>query len=369
MRHELSGEAVAEVRAAYAVEAVVTAREASLRYVSDDMPGFIRRRAGKGFSYRQPDGQVLRDPDALRRIRALVIPPAWRDVWICRFADGHIQATGRDEKGRKQYRYHTRWREVRDATKFSRMVEFAQALPRVRVRIDADLRRPGLPREKVLAAVVRLLETTLIRIGNEDYAKQNESYGLTTLRNEHVEVEKSEMRFSFKGKSGKTWNLRISDRRLARIVRQCQELPGQELFRYVDEDGAVRSVDSSDVNEYLRETSNRDISTKDFRTWAGTILAALALRDCGAFDSVTAAKRNIRRAIEQVATRLGNTPTICRKCYVHPSVLDHYMSGTLVLQVMREAEPPGPILGDLLPEETAVLCLLAGTSQPERRAA
>jgi DNA topoisomerase I len=348
----------------------VAARNAALRYVSDEMPGIGRRRIGKGFSYRRPEGGAVRDAQVLRRIRSLAIPPAWTQVWICPHADGHIQATGRDEKGRKQYRYHPRWREVRDAGKFSHMVEFARALPDIRARVAADLRRPGLPREKVLATVVRLLETTLIRVGNDDYAKQNQSYGLTTLRSRHVAVERGQLRFSFKGKSGKSWNLQVSDRRIARIVRECQDLPGQELFRYVDADGTVRSIGSGDVNDYLREAAGREVTAKDFRTWAGTVLAALALQEFEKCDSQAAAKRNVKRAIEQVASRLGNTPTICRKCYVHPGVLDHYLGGTLALQVKAEAQSElRDDLADLQPEETAVLGLLIGRLEREERRA
>jgi DNA topoisomerase-1 len=342
------------------IDAREAANEAGLRYVSDEQPGITRRRAGKGFSYRMPKGGALRDAAALKRIRALAIPPAWTEVWICPHADGHIQATGRDQKGRKQYRYHAWWREVRDAAKYDHMVEFAHALPALRARVDADMRRPGLPREKVLATVVHLLETTLIRVGNDDYAKQNESYGLTTLQGEHVDVAGSELRFAFKGKSGKSWNLRVKDRRVARIVRACQDLPGQELFQYRDADGEVRDVTSADVNGYLREIAGRDVTAKDFRTWAGTVLAALALREYQRVDSQAAAKRNVRQAIERVASRLGNTPTICRKCYVHPAILDSYLDGTLALEVEAEAKAElQQEIGRLRPEEAAVLALLA----------
>ncbi|MGG5889859.1 DNA topoisomerase IB [Falsiroseomonas sp. HC035] len=344
--------------------AIIDAREAAsdagLRYVSDDQPGISRRRVGKGFSYRLPKGGAVRDSAALKRIRALAIPPAWTEVWICPHENGHIQATGRDQKGRKQYRYHARWREVRDAAKYDHMLEFAQALPALRARVDADMRRPGLPREKVLATVVHLLETTLIRVGNDDYAKQNESYGLTTLQGEHVDVAGSEMRFAFKGKSGKSWNLRVKDRRVARIVSACQDLPGQELFQYRDADGEIRDVTSADVNAYLREIAGRDVTAKDFRTWAGTVLAALALREYQRVDSQAAAKRNVRQAIERVASRLGNTPTICRKCYVHPVILDSYLGGTLALEVEAEAKAElQQEIGRLRPEEAAVLALLA----------
>ncbi|WP_270937051.1 DNA topoisomerase IB [Falsiroseomonas oryzae] len=335
------------------------AEEAGLRYVSDEAPGLTRRRVGKGFSYRLPRGGTVRDAATLKRIRTLAVPPAWTEVWICPHADGHIQATGRDEKGRKQYRYHPRWREVRDATKYGHLLEFARALPAIRARIAADMALPGLPREKVLATVVHLLETTLIRVGNDDYAKSNGSYGLTTLQNRHVKVEGGTLRFAFKGKSGRTWRLGLQDRRVSRIVRQCQDLPGQELFQYLDEAGETRDVTSADVNAYLREVTGNDITAKDFRTWAGTVLAALALRECERVDSQAAAKRNIREAIERVAARLGNTPTICRKCYVHPAVLDSYLDGALAAEIEQEAAAElRDQLGALPPEEAAVLALL-----------
>ncbi|MFC7539097.1 DNA topoisomerase IB [Siccirubricoccus deserti] len=343
-----------------AVSAIIDAREAAseagLRYVSDEAPGIGRRRVGKGFSYRQPQGGPVRDAATLRRIRALAIPPAWTQVWICPHPEGHIQATGRDQKGRKQYRYHPRWREVRDAAKYDHMVD-AHSLPAIRARVDADMRRPGLPGEKVLATVVHLLEATLIRVGNDDYARQNQSYGLTTLRHRHVAVEGTTLRFTFKGKSGKTWQLGLADRRVARIVRACQDLPGQELFQYRDAEGGLRDVTSADVNAYLREIAGRDVTAKDFRTWAGTVLAALALREYQRADSQAAAKRNLRAAIERVAARLGNTPAICRTCYIHPAILDCYLDGALAFEV--EAEPElRDGTGRLRPEEAAVLALL-----------
>jgi DNA topoisomerase-1 len=339
------------------VDAQEAAAEAGLRYVSDERPGITRRRSGSGFAYRMPDGSPVRDKATLERIRSLAIPPAYRDVWICPHANGHIQATGRDDKGRKQYRYHPRWREVRDAAKFDHMMEFAAALPGIRARVDADMKKPGMPREKVLATIVHLLETTLIRVGNDDYVKQNGSFGLTTLRNKHVQVDGSELRFSFKGKSGKTWKLGLKDRRVARIVRQSQELPGQELFQYVDADGQPRDVSSDDVNEYLREIAGADVTAKDFRTWAGTVLAALALQEAERFNTQAAAKRNIRAAIEAVSARLGNTPTICRKCYVHPEILDCYLDEALVLEIEAEAKAESDS-GTLRPDEAAVLALL-----------
>jgi DNA topoisomerase-1 len=335
------------------------AEEAGLRYVSDESPGIGRRRVGKGFSYRLPKGGALKDAATLKRIKALAIPPAWTQVWICPHPEGHVQATGRDTEGRKQYRYHPRWREVRDAAKYGHLLEFARALPAIRARVEQDMALPGLQRAKVLATVVHLLETTLIRVGNDDYAKKNGSYGLTTLRNQHVKVEGATLKFSFKGKSGKTWNLGVQDRRVARIVRACQDLPGQELFQYLDEDGTTHDVTSADVNAWLREVTGRDITAKDFRTWAGTVLAALALREYEKVDTQAAAKRNIRQAIERVSARLGNTPTICRKCYVHPAVLDGYLDGSVVQEIEAEAQRElCRDIGDLPPEEAAVLALL-----------
>jgi DNA topoisomerase-1 len=341
------------------VDPVEAAESAGLTYVSDEEPGIRRKKAGKGFSYVGPDGKVVRDEKVLARIRKLAIPPAYTDVWICPDARGHIQATGRDAKGRKQYRYHPRWREVRDSTKFEHMLDFAKALPAIRERIDADMARRGLPREKVLATVVHLLENTLIRVGNMDYAKQNKSFGLTTLRDRHVGVNGSELRFQFKGKSGKTWNLKVKDRRIAKLVKACQDVPGQHLFQYLDETGARVPVTSTDVNAYLREISGRDITAKDFRTWAGTVLAAMALEEFEAFDNNAKAKKNVRAAIEKVSARLGNTPTICRKCYVHPEVLNSYLDGSLAEGIKQEVEAElQDELASLKPEEAAVLTLL-----------
>jgi DNA topoisomerase I len=295
----------------------------------------------------------------LKRIKALAIPPAWSDVWICPFANGHIQATGRDARRRKQYRYHARFREVRESTKYEHVVAFADSLPIIREKVQEHMGLRGLRREKVLATIVHLLETTLIRIGNDDYAKQNNSYGLTTLKNRHVAVDGNEVRFRFTGKSGKQWSLRVRDRRVARVIRACQELPGQELLRYVDEAGNCQDVTSTDVNEYLREIAGKDITAKDFRTWAGTVLAAMALNELEDFDSAAQAKRNLRAAIEKVASRLGNTPTICRKCYVHPEVLNAYMDGNLVLELESQGENEmRSTVERLKPEEAAVLALL-----------
>ncbi|SDO09748.1 DNA topoisomerase-1 [Methylobacterium phyllostachyos] len=335
------------------------AEEAGLAYVDDSRPGLTRKRSGTGFRYLDAKGAPLRDKAVLARIKALAIPPAYTDVWICPRRNGHIQATGRDAKGRKQYRYHPDFRQAREANKFSRIMAFADALPGIRQRVDADMKRPGLPRDKVLATVVHLLETTLIRVGNDDYARTNKSYGLTTLRDPHVRIEGSALSFRFKGKSGKTWDVALKDRRVARIVKACQDLPGQELFQYIDGDGTQRDVTSSDVNAYLREITGEDFTAKDFRTWAGTVLAALALREFESFDSDAAAKRNVRAAIESVAGRLGNTPTICRKCYIHPQVLDCYMEGGLLLHVKDVVESElSQDLSSLRSEEAAVLALL-----------
>src|SRR4051812_39814074 len=339
--------------------AAESARAAGLRYVSDTHPGIERRRTAKGFRYFAPDGAPVRDATTLKRIKALAIPPAWTDVWICPRADGHLQATGRDARGRKQYRYHPRWRLVRDESKYDRMMAFASALPAIRKRTDGDLSRPGLPREKVLAAVVRLLEATLIRVGNEEYARSNKSFGLTTMRDRHVRVGRKDVRFEFRGKSGVKHEIDLNDPRLARIVGRCRDLPGQVLFQYLGEDGQPRTIDSADVNEYIREAAGREFTAKDFRTWAGTVLASLALREFEGFDSEAQAKKNIVRAIEHVAERLGNTPSVCRKCYVHPEVIEAYLDGSMLETLKRRAEKElAGGLPDLRPEEAAVVALL-----------
>jgi DNA topoisomerase-1 len=346
-----------------AVQTIVDPRDAAesagLVYVSDQAPGIRRKKNGKGFSYKGTDGKAITDGPTLRRIRSLAVPPAWTDVWICPKANGHIQATGRDARGRKQYRYHPQFREVRESVKYEHVVEFARLLPTIRVKVSEHMSLRGLPREKVLATTVHLLETTLIRVGNDDYAKQNQSYGLTTLRDPHVKVNGSELRFQFKGKSGKTWRLKMKDRRVAKIVKACQELPGQELLQYIDENGVQQDVTSADVNAYLREITGQEVTAKDFRTWAGTVLAALALREFETFDSQAKAKRNVRAAIERVAARLGNTPTICRKCYIHPEIVNCYLSGSLMLEVKQEVEARlRDDLEGLKPEEAAVMTLL-----------
>jgi DNA topoisomerase-1 len=335
------------------------AESAGLLYVSDEEPGIRRKKAGKGFSFVKPGGAKVVDEATLKRIRSLVIPPAWTDVWICAKPNGHLQATGRDAKGRKQYRYHPAFREVRESSKYEHMMEFAQGLPAIRKAVADHMSLRGLPREKVLATVVHLLETTLIRVGNSDYAKQNKSYGLTTLRDPHVQVDGAELRFQFKGKSGKTWRLQVKDRRVAKIVKACQDLPGQDLFQYLDENGERQTVTSADVNAYLKEITGRDITAKDFRTWAGTVLAAMALAEFESFDSEAKAKKNVRAAIERVSSQLGNTPTICRKCYVHPEVFTSYLEGSLLLNIRDEVESElREELAGLRPEEAAVLTLL-----------
>jgi DNA topoisomerase I len=319
-------------------KALEAARAAGLRYVNNDEPGLTRRRAGRQFVYHDSSGRRVSGAASLGRIRRLAIPPAWTDVWICRDASGHIQATGRDVRGRKQYRYHEHWRAVRDETKYERMIAFGRALPRIRRRVARDLKRPGLGREKVLAMMVRLLETTLVRVGNEEYARANGSIGLSTMQDRHVRVQGGKMRFQFRGKSGKFHRLELHDPRLARIVRRTQDLPGQELFQYLDEDGTQHDVTSQEVNDYLREIAGRDFSAKDFRTWAGTVLAALALRQFEAFTTRTEARKNLVRAIERVAERLGNTPSVCRKCYIHPVVLESYLDGATVETILDQTE-------------------------------
>jgi DNA topoisomerase-1 len=365
------------------------AKAAGLRYVLDDRPGIRREPAPDsggeaakgGFRYLDAKGQPVEDETTLKRIKALAIPPAWTEVWICPQANGHLQATGRDARGRKQYRYHAKWREVRDEVKYERMIKFGKALPQIRKEVDRALSLPGLPREKVLATIVYLLEATMMRIGNDEYARENKSYGLTTLRNRHVKIDGSEVEFRFRGKSGVYHDVKVYDRRLARIIQRTRDLPGQDLFQYLDEDGERHTIGSADVNDYLRAISGEDYTAKDFRTWSGTVLAAMALREFEKFDSETQAKKNVVRAIETVAQKLGNTPSVCRKCYVHPAVLDSYMDGTMVEGLLARAEEGlAEDLQDLEPEEAAVLAMLtqrlarevpaeARTVQSRRRAA
>lgn len=344
---------------AISAEARAAADDADLIYVTDHAPGITRRRVGKGFVFLDAKGRRVADDDTLARIRSLAIPPAWREVWICPQARGHLQATGRDARGRKQHRYHPRWRETRDRAKFSRTIAFGRALPRIRRRVARDLRRPGLGREKVLATMVRLLETTLIRVGNEEYLKQNGSVGLSTMRDRHVSVRRGVIRFNFRGKSGKRHEINLADPRLAKIVRRTQELPGQELFQYLDDAETPQSISSTDVNAYLREIAGAEFSAKDFRTWAGTVIAALALRECEAFTTKKEAKRNLVGAIESVARRLGNTPAICRKCYIHPAIMDSYLDGkTIEVIRARAATALHTARSGLSSEEKAVLALL-----------
>lgn len=333
------------------------ALSAGLTYVNDDMPGITRRRAGKGFSYKDAQGRTITDPAERKRLAALAIPPAYGDVWICPDPRGHILATGRDAKGRKQYRYHPDFRALRDSSKYDRMLDFARGLPDLRARVAEDMGRRGLPAEKVLATIVFLLENTMIRVGNTRYARENKSHGLTTLRMRHVALEGNQVRFRFKGKSGKEWDLGLRDRRVARIIRAIQEIPGQHLFQYVDDDGARRQVTSTEVNDYLRAVTGRQVTAKDFRTWTGTVLAALALCEYEKADSEAAAKRNVRDAIESVAARLGNTPTICRQCYVHPQIIDAYLADDLKLDLRGRIDDTLTTAA-LRPEEEQVLRFL-----------
>jgi DNA topoisomerase-1 len=336
------------------------ARAARLHYVHDTKPGITRApAAGGGWDYHQPDGTPVTDERTIARIRKLAIPPAYTDVWICRDPNGHLQAVGRDARGRKQYRYHPRWREIRDEAKYGKMLVFGRKLPLIRARVEADLARPGLPREKVLAALVRLLERTLARIGNEEYARTNNSFGLTTLRRRHAKVSGAVVALDFRAKHGIQRHIELKDRKLARIIERLQDIPGQELFTYRGEDGESHAVGSDDVNAYLREITGEEITAKDFRTWAATNLAALALREFEAFDSEAKAKKNVLRAVEAVSGLLGNTPSICRKCYIHPAIFDGYLDGTLLEGLRARADDvldhKGP---GLTAEEVAVTAFL-----------
>ncbi|MEA2662418.1 MAG: topoisomerase [Chloroflexota bacterium] len=349
-------------------DSIQAAKAAGLRYADGSRPGITRRRVGKGFAYRAPDGSPVADPAERRRIGRLAIPPAWTDVRISPHPNDHLQATGRDARGRKQYRYHERWREVRDGTKYARMIEFGKALPTIRARTDADLRRPGLTRERVLAAVVRLLESTLIRVGNDEYAKHNRSFGLTTMRDDHVEVAGSRITFRFRGKSGVPHEVDVSDRRIARILVRLDELPGQHLFRYLADDGEPRQIDSDDVNAYLGEITGEDFTAKDFRTWAGTVLAARALSAIEPYENEAQAKRNLLAAIEDVAKKLGNTRAICRKCYIHPAIIEGYLDGSLLRTVRRRAAEVADA-NDLDPDEQWVLDVLRSKLETEPKVA
>jgi DNA topoisomerase-1 len=335
------------------------ARAARLHYVSDAKPGISRRPAKEGFDYFLPDGTKITDEEELARIRKLAVPPAYTDVWICRDPKGHIQAVGRDARGRKQYGYHARWRDVRDEAKYAHMLTFGRVLPAIRARVDHDLGLAGLPREKVLAAVVRLLERTLVRIGNEEYAKTNKSFGLTTLRRRHVTVKGAGVTFDFRAKHGIQWHVELKDRRLSKIIGKLNDLRGQELFQYLDDDGQIHGVTSDDVNDYLREISGEDITAKDFRTWAATNLAAVALAELEAFDTKAKAKKNVLRAVEAVAKMLGNTPSICRKCYIHPAIFDAYLDGSLLEGLKARADAVLDQKGaGLSAEEVAVAAFL-----------
>lgn len=341
------------------VAATNTPTVSDLTFLTDDAPGISRKRTAKGFRYVDPFGKPVRDAATLARIKSLAIPPAWSKVWISPVADAHLLATGRDARMRKQYRYHPLWREVRDRAKYERTISFANALPKIREQVEADLKKPGISREKVLATVVLLLETTLIRVGNKEYARENGSFGLTTMRDRHAKIAGSEVRFQFRGKSGKDHVISVRDRRLARLVRRCQEIPGQQLFQYFDENGERRGVESADVNAYLREITGEEFTAKDFRTWAGTLLAATALQELDSFESAAEAKRQLSGAVGSVAKKLGNTPAICRTCYVHPDVIDEFLEGTLAATLRSKIE--GRLLNlpnGLSAEEAAVVALL-----------
>ena len=361
--------------AAPPTDAVDAARSAGLRYVAmvPLPPGIKRLRSGKGFRYVAADGAAIRGPAETKRIRALAIPPAWTDVWICPSALGHIQAVGRDARGRKQYRYHARWRETRDETKYGQLAQFGAMLPAIRKRVQADLARQGMPREKVIAVVVELIDRTMMRVGNEEYARANQSFGLTTLRNRHVKLTAGTIEFRFRGKSGKEHKVRVVDRRIARIVKACQDMPGQELFQYVDGEGQPQSVDSADVNAYLREITGADVTAKVFRTWAGTVRALAALRalapaDPPEEDSKTAMKRALVAMVKEVAGRLGNTPAVCRRCYIHPAVIEAFEAGTFHERMAALAGRRGRGAG-LDADERMTLAFLAAKPRRARRAA
>lgn len=347
------------VQSAIVSDPVESAKTVGLNYVSDDRPGITRRRFGKkGFAYFDVNGERIRDEKEIKRINSLAIPPAYKDVWICPLPNGHLQATGRDAKGRKQYRYHPLWRSVRDQTKFTRLLIFSKALPDIRKRLEHDLALPGLPKQKVLAAIIRLMELTRIRVGNEEYARSNQSYGITTLQNEHVNISGAKLQFHFRGKSGVEHDIKLTDKKLAKIVKHCQELPGQDLFQYIDEHGEQQTIGSADVNNYLREITNEDFTAKDFRTWAGTVLAASQLVEIGTFTSQTGAKKNITQAIKTVANYLGNRPATCRKYYVHPGILDAYLDESLHDIMQQHIKIEVTDSHALRPEELAVVAIL-----------
>jgi len=338
-------------------------KQAGLRYTSDEMPGIRRKRAGRGFSYFDAAGRKIMDRAELARIKALATPPGWKDVWICPSPQGHLQVTGRDDKGRKQYLYHPFWRELRNRDKFDQMVAFGRALHAIREATDRHLRLHGLIRERILAAVVRLLETTLVRVGNREYERQNQSFGLTTLKDEHLQVTGSVMHFRFRGKGGKEHSVKLHDRRLAKIIKRCQDLPGHELFQYLDDNGELRLIDSSDVNSYLAEVTGQDFTAKDFRTWGGTVHAAVALLDLGPFDSQTEADKKVVQAVKYVADHLGNKPATCRKYYIHPGILNAYLEQRLIQAMQAAVEQEGGAEISLLePEERGVLAILENSA-------
>jgi len=342
-----------------ATDSLVAAEEAGLRYVSENQPGYTRKAKNDGFEYLDTEGKAVRDEQRLLRIKRLAIPPAWTDVWISPSANGHIQATGRDARKRKQYIYHERWRELRDENKYERIVSFGKTLPKIRRSVSKDLSLPGLPRNKVLAAIVQLLELSFIRVGNQEYARENKSFGLTTMQDRHVDVAGSKLRFRFRGKGGREHEVDVTDRRIARIVSRLQDLPGQDLFQYVDDNGDVCDITSQDVNDYLREITGQDFTAKDFRTWAGTVLAAIALTAASDFETKKQAKANIKNAIGAVAKILRNTPAVCRKCYIHPAVLEAYLDGNLIEGLKRTGKELEKETIDLRSGEAAILKFLA----------
>jgi DNA topoisomerase I len=336
------------------------AKAAELRHVNDGEPGITRHVSGKGFSYKRPDRKTVRDPSTLARIKSLVIPPAWTEVWICTDAEGHLQATGRDARGRKQYRYHHGWRRVRDETKYGRAALFGESLPTIRKRVNDDLAKPGLSRERVLATLVRLLELTFIRVGNTEYAKANKSFGLTTLQDRHVQIAGANVVFSFRGKSKKSHEVRLTDRRLAQLIKRCRDIPGQDLFQYLDADGTRHPIRSTEVNEYLRSISANDFTAKDFRTWAGTLLAANALLEAHKAGEKFS-KASAQRLVQTVAAQLGNTPAVCRKCYIHPAILQSFETPALIDRLVGETAKKTRKQG-LTREESALLRFLEGSS-------
>jgi DNA topoisomerase I len=347
-----------EIEAALVLDPAKSAKIVGLRYISDNIPGIQRQLVDEEFCYINADGKEICDEEELSRFKSLVIPPAWTEVWICPLPYGHLQATGRDAKGRKQYRYHQHWRQVRSQTKFNRMIAFGEALPDIRKRVEKDMALKGIPKQKVLATVVKLLEITKIRVGNEEYAQTNKSFGLTTMRDRHVDISGSKIRFKFRGKSGVDHDIELSDHRLAKIIKRCQDIPGQELFQYLDEEDKRQSIDSGDINDYLKEITDLDFTAKDFRTWAGTVLAAQEFYEIGRFESQTQAKKNVTQAIKNVAQHLGNRPATCRKYYVHPAVIDAYMNDSLFDFMEKAQNQKRASSHNLNPEEEAVLKLI-----------